>query len=216
MAAPPPSNFPAYPVAQKERKAKGGRKKLLVGLAVAVVVLLGAGAAVFFATSKSTTTYTAEQCRQPGPPDDKGFTGCLRQLAGKVADTSQCGPGMGNGQIAPPAGENFGVSVTCSAPALAGAQVSYVHGFSAATLKEYTDRLLNSAGGDQVQAEWKGNGLAGRYSSAAGKASSVLVFTVSDRPLAGIVYQVNTTDQPAATTPSKLADYFEQNIQPGD
>ncbi|WP_158888767.1 Hsp70 family protein [Amycolatopsis anabasis] len=211
-----PSNFPTYPVA-KESESKGNRKKLLIGIAAAVVVLLGAGAAfLFLSPSASTTTYSADECKQPGQADDKGFTGCLRQLAGKIADTSQCSAGFGNGQIAPPSGENFGVSSTCSAPALAGAQISYIHGFSAGALKEYTDRLLNSAGGDLVEADWKGNGLQGRYSSAAGKGSSVLVFTASDRPLAGIIYQVNNTDQPAASTPSQLADYFEQNIQPGE
>ncbi|WP_020671618.1 Hsp70 family protein [Amycolatopsis nigrescens] len=210
-----PSNFPSYPVAGGA-KTGGNRRKLLIGIAAAVVVLLGAGAAIFFTSTSSATTYTAAECQQPGSPDDKGFTGCLRQLAGKIADEAQCGAGMGNGQIAPPAGEDFGVAATCSAPALAGAQLSYVHGHSAASLKEYTDRLLASAGGDRVEAEWKGNGLQGRYATAAGKTSSVLVFTASDRPLAGIIYQVNGTDQPTASSPSDLADYFERTVQPGD
>ena len=70
----------------------------------------------------------------------------------------------------------------------------------AETLKQYTDGLLTSAGGDRTEADWAGNGLKGHYSSAAGKTSAVLVFTVADRPLAGFIYQLNSNDQAAATT----------------
>ncbi|HJQ48672.1 MAG TPA: Hsp70 family protein [Amycolatopsis sp.] len=208
---PAPSNFPGFPVG----KPKKSRKKLVVGAAAVIVLLLAAGLAVLlWPSSSSATTYTAQDCAQPGQPDGKGFTGCLRQLAGKIADTSQCATGAGSGDIAPPAGQNLGVLTTCSAPALAGAQITYVHGTSAATIKSYTDRLLGSVGGDQVQAQWKGNGLTGSYASAAGQTSAVLVFTVTDRPLAGVIYQKTGSGQ-APFTPSKLADYFEQTVQPG-
>jgi hypothetical protein len=90
-----------------------------------------------------------------------------------------------------------------------------VQGTSADELKKYTDGLLSSAGGDRTEADWAGNGLKGRYSSAAGQASAVLVFTVADRPLVGFIYQLNSSDQAAATTPGTLADYFEQSVQPG-
>ena len=43
-----------------------------------------------------------------------------------------------------------------------------------------------------------------------------LVFTVSDRPLVGFIYQLNSGDQAAAATPGTLADYFEQSVQPGE
>src|SRR5207249_2893858 len=80
----------------------------------------------------------------------KGFTGCLRQLAGTIAG-GQCAAGAGSGDIAPPSGPNIGVLTTCSAPALAGAQITYLHGTSAATVKESTERLLSVVGGNQVQ-----------------------------------------------------------------
>ncbi|OXM61685.1 Hsp70 family protein [Amycolatopsis vastitatis] len=211
-----PSNFPTYsPPDQGEPKPKpGGKKKLVIGIAAAVVVVLAAGLTFFLTSSSSVTTYTAEQCKKPGHADDRGFTGCLRQLAGKIADTGDCKPGMGNGPAAP--AQQIGVSSTCSAPGRAGTQVTYVHGDDAATLKQYTDGLLASAGGDRTEADWGGNGLKGHYSSAAGKTSAVLVFTVSDRPLAGFIYQLNTSDQAQATTPGTLADYFEQSVQPGE
>jgi actin-like ATPase involved in cell morphogenesis len=209
-----PANFPTYSPAGRETETKGGsRKKLVIGLAAALVVLLAAGAVYFFTSSSSVTTYTADQCRQPGQVDDKGLTGCLRQLAGKIADTGDCKAGMGNGPAATT--EKLGVSSTCSAPGRAGTQVTYLQGTSADILKQYTDQLLLSAGGDRTNSQWKGNGLDGEYSSAAGKNTAVLVFTVSDRPLAGFIYQVSSSDQAAVTTPGALADYFETSIQPG-
>jgi actin-like ATPase involved in cell morphogenesis len=210
---PAPSNFPSYPPAAEPKR---GRKRPIIAIAAVIVVLLAAGLTYLLwpSSSSATTTFSADECGQPGQVDSKGFTGCLRQLAGKIADTSQCVAGAGSGDIAPPSGQNIGVLTTCSAPALAGAQLTYVHGTSAATLKEYTDRLLSSVGGDQVQAPWKGNGLTGSYSSAGGKTSAVLVFTVTDRPLAGIVYQKTGSGQTASTA-SQLADYFEQTVQPG-
>jgi hypothetical protein len=214
VQAPAPSNFPAYsPAAEKAEPKPGGKKKLLIGIAVAVVVVLAAGLTVFFTSSSSVTTYTADQCKTPGQADDKGFTGCLRQLAGKIADTGDCKPGMGNGPAAPE--QSLGVSSTCSAPGRAGTQVTYVQGEEAGVLKQYTDGLLTSAGGDRTEADWGGNGLKGHYSSAAGRTSAVLVFTVSDRPLLGFIYQLNSSDQAAATTPGTLADYFEASVQPG-
>ncbi|MDT7805298.1 MAG: hypothetical protein QOI78_8731 [Actinomycetota bacterium] len=214
VQAPAPSNFPAYsPAADKAEPKPGGKKKLLIGIAVAVVVLLAAGLTFFLTSSSSVATYTADQCKTPGQADDKGLTGCLRQLAGKIADTGDCKPGMGNGPAAP--AESLGVSSTCSAPGRAGTQVTYVQGDSADALKQYTDGLLTSAGGDRTEADWGGNGLTGHYASAAGRTSAVLVFTVSDRPLAGFIYQLNSSDQAAATTPGTLADYFESSVQPG-
>jgi actin-like ATPase involved in cell morphogenesis len=212
---PMPSNFPAYsPAPEKAEPKPGGKKKLLLGVAAAVVVLLAAGLTFVLTSSSSVPTYTADQCRTPGQSDANGLTGCLRQLAGKIAGTGDCKPGMGSGPAAPP--QSLGAASTCSAPGRAGTQVTYVHGDSADALKQYTDGLLASAGGDRTEADWGGNGLKGHYSSAAGKTSAVLVFTVSDRPLAGFIYQLNTSDQAQVTTPGTLADYFEASVQPGE
>ncbi|MGW4484640.1 Hsp70 family protein [Amycolatopsis sp. NPDC004368] len=213
-AGPAPSNFPTYsPAPATAAPKKKSRAKLWIGVAVAVVVLVAAGLTVFLTSSSSVRTYTADQCRTPGQADAQGLTGCLRQLAGQIADTGGCRPGMGNGPAAP--AQSLGATSTCAAPGRAGTQVTYVQGTSAAVLKQYTDGLLASAGGDRVEAAWKGNGLEGHYSSAAGQNAAVLVFTVSDRPLVGFIYQVNSAGQGAAPTPGTLADYFEQSVQPG-
>ncbi|GAB3381282.1 Hsp70 family protein [Amycolatopsis echigonensis] len=208
--SPAPSNFPTYTPATPEKKS---RTKLWIGIAAAVVVVLAAGLTVFLTTKGSSVkTYTAEECRTPGQVDSSGMTGCMRQLAGKVADNGGCAPGMGNGPAAP--AKSLGTAATCAAPGRAGTQVTYVQGQSAAELKQYTDGLLASAGGDRTEADWKGNALEGHYAAAAGQSSAVLVFTVKDRPLVGFLYQVNSGGQTA--TPGALADYFEQNVQPGE
>ncbi|MEC3974027.1 Hsp70 family protein [Amycolatopsis sp. H20-H5] len=211
--APAPTNFPTYSLAESKPKA-GTKKKLTIGIIVAVVLALAAGATIFLTASSGVTTYTADQCKTPGQADDKGLTGCLRQLTGKIADTGDCKPGMGNGPATPQ--ESLGVTSTCSAPGRAGTQVTYLQSNDAAKLKQYTDGLIASAGGDTTTADWQGNGLTGKYASAAGRTSAVLVFTVSDRPLLGFIYQVNSSDQAQATTPGALADYFEKSVQPGE
>ncbi|PRX49560.1 Hsp70 protein [Prauserella shujinwangii] len=213
---PPAPGYAAYPRVP-ERSVARRRRWPFVAAAVAAVALLGGGAAVYLAASASSvTTYPAAECREPGPADAQGFTGCLRQLAGDVAEAGQCGPGMGTGPAAAANAAELGVTVTCPAPGLAGAQITYLHGTSADTLERYTDGLLNRTGGDQVRARWRGNALEGRYSAAAGRTSSVLVFSVDDRPLAGFVYQVDVTGQGESATPSELADYFERHVQPGE
>ncbi|ASR39596.1 molecular chaperone Hsp70 [Prauserella marina] len=212
---PAAANFPSYPAAKKT--GDGKRRKLLIGVAVAAVVLLGAGAAFLFLPSSTGTTYAAEECKQPGETDEQGFTGCLRQLAGTIAETGQCGPGTGSGPAAASNEEELGITVTCAAPGLASAQVTYLQGTSSDVLKRYTDGLLSrTGGGDQVQADWKGNALEGSYSASAGRNSSVLVFTVKDRPLSGFIYQVNGSGDGEVSTPGKLADYFERTVQPGE
>ncbi|SFB37537.1 Hsp70 protein [Amycolatopsis marina] len=208
--------FPTYPAAQQSGSGRS-KGKTLIGVAAVLVVLVAAGATYLLTRSPSVQTHTAQECQQPGEVDESGFTGCLRQLAGSVADDNGCTPGMGTGPAAAADQESLGVSVTCSTPGLAGAQVTYLHGGSAEDLERYTNGLLNRTGGaDVVRADWRGNALDGSYSAAGGRDSSVLVFRVQDRPLAGFIYQVNSTGQESATAPAALADYFEQHIQPGE
>ncbi|MGH3517848.1 MAG: hypothetical protein ACRDQ7_10625 [Haloechinothrix sp.] len=84
-------------------------------MAVAAVLLIAVLAMVFFPFG-SPTTYSAGECRQPGAADEAGFTGCLRQRAGVVAD-GQCSPGMATG----PAGGRYAAAAgnTMSVPTFA-------------------------------------------------------------------------------------------------
>ncbi|WP_024877186.1 Hsp70 family protein [Saccharomonospora piscinae] len=215
-ASAPTAQFPSVPARSSGGGGKRGRTAWLVA-SVAAVVLLGGVAAFVFWPSGSATTHTAQQCASPGTPDQQGFTGCLRQLAGTVPDGNSCAPGTGTGAAAAANEDDLGTTVTCSAPGLPGAQITYLHAASRDAIEQYTDGLLSrTGGGDQVQAAWEGNGLAGRYAASAGRNSSVVVFTVDDRPLAGFVYQVNVTGEGEVTPPDEMADYFERTVQPGE
>lgn len=198
-------------------RVRGGkRKKLLVGgVAAAVVVLLGLGGVFYFITvSGSVPTYAAGECAEPGNPDSDGFTGCMRQLAGDIADDDQCESGTGSGPAA--AGDDLGATVTCPAPGLSGGQVTYVHGESSESVENYMVRLLNAIGGDeQIRAKWQGNALTGKYVSESGGRSAVLAFRAADRPVAGFIYQVDSDGSRDMKPATELGDYFEHRIQPG-
>lgn len=211
------AQFPAVPKDRGEKQKRRKRTGWLVAVAVVVVAVLGGGAAWLFWPSSSVTTYSAEECKEPGETDEQGFTGCMRQLAGHVAQNNECAPGTGTGAAAAANEEQLGATVTCSAPGLAGAQITYLHASSTDVIQEYTDGLISrTGGGDLVQAAWKGNGLSGRYTASGGRTASVIVFTVDDRPLAGFVYQINITGEGGATPANDMADYFEQVVQPGE
>ncbi|EIF00023.1 Hsp70 family protein [Saccharomonospora glauca] len=208
-----PANFPSVPKTGGTKKRTG----LIAAVAVGAVAVLGGVATWLFWPSSSAETYAASECGQPGTPDEQGFTGCMRQLAGTVPRDNNCAPGTGTGPAAAANEEELGVTVTCSAPGLPGAQITYLHSASEGAIEQYLDGLLTrTGGGEQVQAEWQGNGLSGRYAASAGRNSSVVVFTVDDRPLAGFVYQVNLTGEGETTSANAMADYFENTVQPGE
>ncbi|SDC47539.1 Hsp70 family protein [Actinokineospora iranica] len=190
----PQANFPTPP--RPEQAAKPGRSKVpLVVAAIVVVALAAVGG--FFLIKPGDDLPTAAECRTEGAKDGQGFTPCLRQLAGDVADGGQCAPGDG------PA------DVTCSLPesyrvdyAQVGSQ-DEARGILEAELGAKTD-------GDHVLADWRGNGLDGSYRAGVSGDSGVLVFTVKDRPLVG--WLSRTRD---GVSPDALADFFAANVQPG-
>lgn len=212
-----PANFPPYAPSGEQPKPGGGKRALLIGAAaLAVVAVLVTGGLLLFNPAASTETYTAAQCETPGSTDGKGFTGCLRQLAGDIAGNANlnCDAEV-TGPLVPE--EKFGPMVECTPPKLPGGHLLYMHAESAEKLESYTDAQLSAvAGGDRVTAGWDGNALNGDYVAVAGASKAMLVFTVKDRPLLGVIMQDNGYD-PNVTlkTPDQLADYFSERVQPG-
>jgi hypothetical protein len=66
----------------------------------------------------------------------------------------------------------------------------------------------------KVKASWKGNGLSGDYEALAASGVGVVVFTVSDRPLVGVL-TAPATSAPGSLTAAKAAGAFERSVQPG-
>jgi actin-like ATPase involved in cell morphogenesis len=192
----------AFPVPAPNPQAKPGRRKLLVGVAAVVALALVAVGAVFL-LRPSNDLPTAESCQQKGDTDSEGFSECLRQLAGTLADNSGCEK----------AKAGSGADVSCSLPD--NYQVNYAHVASVPDARELANTELGTmTEGDHVQAEWRGNGLDGRWRAGVSGGTGVLVFTVQDRPLVG---WLTRTELRAADdfTPDVLGDYFTDHVQPG-
>ncbi|WP_018686249.1 Hsp70 family protein [Actinokineospora enzanensis] len=186
-------HFPTPPRAPAPVKKRSRRTPVLIAVSVVVALLAAGGGYLYF---KGDNLPTAESCQNKGTADGTGFTDCLRQLAGTVADGGQCHTGES------PA------DVTC---ALADSYtVNYAQFGSLDQAKQLFDTELTPlTAGDHVAADWRGNGLEGAYRAGTGDDGGVLVFTVKDRPLVGWLTHGKTV------TPDALADYFIAHVQPG-
>lgn len=225
QASPPPLGALAAPVAApgthaghdapSSRLVQLVRRSPLVlaGAAAGVLVLLIATIAVVATNATSAGQPAAEQCL-PGQPqgrDVQGFTPCLRQLAGAVPTTRNCVPGWQ--QPVDGLRELSGTVVSCAGTP-DGSMVVYTQAESVEAAQARADLLLSFHGveTDAVAANWAGNGLSGEYRAVTSLSHGSLVFTVSDRPLVGLLLVPNTTKQ---LRPENLADTFERDIQPG-
>jgi len=200
IMGPPNTAFPAQSAPTPQ--AKPGRRKLLIGVAAVVALAVVAVGAVFLLRPSSELP-TADSCQQKGDTDSEGFSQCLRQLAGPIADNSDCKK----------AKADSGADVSC--PLSENYQVNYAHVASVPDAQELANTELGTmTDGDHVQAEWQGNGLDGRWRAGVSGGTGVLVFTVKDRPLVG---WLTRTELRAADdfTPDVLGDYFADHVQPG-
>ena len=184
-----------YPAQQQfpQQKQAGGKKPLLIGAAVLVVLALAAVAAIVY-WPRTDDLPTAQDCQQAGSVDAKGLTPCLRQLAGTVAD-KDCHSASGSGAVVAECALDDGFTVTYSQGA-------------GSVQDDVDDQLAGTQGRPRVEADWKGNGLDGRYQAATTADAGVLVFTVKDRPIYGVLKK-DGVEAP------ELADYFESKVQPG-
>ncbi|HET6394133.1 MAG TPA: Hsp70 family protein [Blastococcus sp.] len=204
-AGPPPvfpQPIPPVPPPVGPPPARSGRRKVWLGVAAALVLAIVAVGAVFLLRPTDELP-TAADCQQKGQTDGQGFSQCLRQLAGTVADSDECRP----------AEADSGADVSCGLPE--DYQVSYAHVASVDdAAKVANTQLGNMNEGDHVEADWRGNGLAGRFRAGVSGGTGMLVFTVEDRPLVG---WLSKTELRASDdfTPDSLADFFADNVQPG-
>ncbi|MBB5156247.1 Hsp70 family protein [Saccharopolyspora phatthalungensis] len=208
VVAPPRPHF------QQSAAEPDSRRNLLIGLgAVAAVAVIVAIVAIVVRATGGTNAPSAAECQQPGTIDAKGFTPCLRNLAGDVPEHSNCAPGWQ--RIMPGLRELGGSVVSCSiGNPNEGTQIVYTQLDTQEAAQRRADLLLefNGVTSDQVEAEWSGNGLSGTYRAVTSDTFGTVVFTVDDRPLVGMVLKPNDKKQ---LDPNTMADEFEQTIQPG-
>ncbi|WP_436495770.1 Hsp70 family protein [Actinokineospora sp. HUAS TT18] len=192
----PAATFPLqgnFPTPPRQQADKSGKNKVLMavgGLVVAALAVVGG-----FFVFKPAGVPSAESCAAKAAADDKGFTECLRQLAGGVPDKNSC--------------QSSDAGVVCTLPD--SYQVTYAHTGSVDDARKVWDEELGKVPeGEHVVADWRGNGFDGRLRAGVKGDTGVLVFTVKDRPLVGTL-----TAKGDGLSPDKLADFFAANVQPG-
>ncbi|MGM1064099.1 Hsp70 family protein [Saccharothrix sp. Mg75] len=200
--APQQFNFPS--TTPRAAKKKPNRNVLVaVGAAVAVA-LAGVGGWLAFGGEG---VPSAQDCKTDTEQDDKGFTKCLRRLAGAVPDTGTCKaggtPGVG--------GVNGIKGTVVSCAVKDDYSVQYVLTETTTGAEQGAVAVVRSLKSDVVEARWAGNGFAGKYQAAADGGLGLLVFTVEGRPLLGIM----TKSGGGELTADEVADFFEGSVQPG-
>jgi actin-like ATPase involved in cell morphogenesis len=201
------AQFPQLAVPAPAPASKGASKATMVALgAIVLVALVVLGG--FLVASPSRFPSAADCSGTPGSPDGKGFTNCTRQLAGPVADQGDCQAGYDGSGVA----VTGLASVTCH---IDGRTVVYTR---TASLEERDVKVRDLIDGytnaTKIRALWAGNGLRGEYQAVAVSGVGVVAFTVSDRPLVGVLTAPATAD-PGSLTAAKAAETFEHSVQPG-
>ncbi|MFD1152558.1 Hsp70 family protein [Saccharothrix hoggarensis] len=199
-------NFPSVTPRPQERSGKKApNRTVLLAAGAAVVLALAVVGGIFAFGGEGVPS--AQDCKSDTRLDDKGFTECLRRLAGTVPDTSTCKaggtPGVG--------GVNGikGTVVSCSVKD--DYSVQYVLTETVVGAQHGAEAVVRSLKTDVVEAQWAGNGLIGKYRAAADGGLGLLVFTANDLPLLGIV----TKSGGEELTADQVADFFESSVQPG-
>jgi hypothetical protein len=199
-------NFPTVgPRAQAEPERKKPNRTVLISASAAVVLVLAVVGGFFLLNGQSVPS--AQECKSDTQQDDKGFTECLRLLAGTIPDTSTCKaggtPGVG--------GVNGIKGTVVSCAVKDDYSVQYVLTETVVGAQHGAEAVVRSLKTDLVEAQWAGNGLTGKYRAAADGGLGLLVFTADDLPLLGIV----TKSGGEELTADQVADFFEAAVQPG-
>ena len=187
-------------------------------IATAVVaVLVIAVVSIIIATSGGGGTAGGADCDNHDV-DDKGFTACMRELAGAVVEHNDCQKGAAN----PLGGEAIETpgATTASCSMADDYTAMYMHFDKGDDAKTYMDAIKQqfknlggtTGGSDPEEGNWDGGDLAGTYYSIdLGYGNGVLVFQVDDSPVAGVLMHISTTGEGEAD----MKDYFNQHVKPG-
>ncbi|TWP44502.1 Hsp70 family protein [Lentzea tibetensis] len=205
VTGPQQFHFPAA-VGPQPPKPSGANKKVLIGIGAALVLVIAIVGGVM-ALNRSNLP-SADECKEDVTQDAKGFTSCLRQLAGAVPDGGSCE----SAQSAQVSGmdEIKGTVVNCEVKD--GYAVQYILTETVTGASSNADAVVKTFNTDRVEADWSGNGLEGQYKAAADNGVGVLVFTVKDRPMFGILTK---SGEDTELSPDDVAQFFETTVQPG-
>ncbi|HEY7593193.1 MAG TPA: Hsp70 family protein [Actinophytocola sp.] len=211
MASGPQFGPPPPPAAP----AKSNRGWYIATAVVAVLVI--AVVSIIIATSGSGGgTAGGADCGNHDV-DGKGFTECMRKLAGAVPEHNDCNKGATN----PLGGEAIETpgATTASCTMSDDFTVMYMHFDKGDDAKTYVDAIkqqfenLGTTTGSPKEGDWDGDGMSGTYFAIdLGYGNGVLVFQLNDSPVAGVLMHIST--DPSAGD-SAMKDYFDQHVKPG-
>jgi hypothetical protein len=209
----PPRPVSAQFIGHQPAPAKSSSRKPLVVLGAIIAVAVVAVAVTFFMTSRGGGGggVAADQCTDK-TPDDKGFSQCMRTLAGKVVENNDCQSGVvmptgGNAIPAPGA-----TAATCQLDG--GYTIFYYHFSSPEIAEQNVDAFLSAFSKSKDEADsgdWSGGGLAGKYYAIdLFGGIGAMMFTVKDSPLMGTLMKLSTD-----SSGQSLTDYFNEHVKPG-
>ncbi|HEV7648359.1 MAG TPA: Hsp70 family protein [Actinophytocola sp.] len=199
--------------------ARSSNRGWYIATAVVAVLVIGV-VSILIATSASGGGGTAggADCDN-SDADAKGFTECMRQLAGAVVENNDCSKGAKN----PLGGEAIETpgATTASCAMSDDYTVMYMHFGKGDDAKTYTDAIKQqfenlggtTGGAKPEEGDWSGDGLSGTYYSIdLGYGNGVLVFQVGESPVAGVLMHISTD---ATASSSGIKDFFDQHVKPG-
>ena len=207
---PPPPPAPA---------ARSSNRGWYIATAVVAVLVIGVVSILLATSGGGGGGSGGEADCSSTDADSKGFTECMRQLAGAVVDHNDCSTGaknpLGGDAIETPGATTASCSMADDYTAM------YMHFDKDDDAKTYMDAIkqqFKSLGGttgssDPEEGDWSADGMAGTYYSIdLGYGNGVLVFQVNDSPVAGVLMHISTDPSAGAT---KMTDYFDKHVKPG-
>jgi hypothetical protein len=212
---------------QQPQQRRSTNKPWYIAAALVAVVVV-AVVSIIIATSgdSGTGTVAGVDCSDR-QPDGNGFSECMREVAGAVAEKNDCAAGatgLGSEPIETPGATtatcklddtrsvmymHFGDSTKADGSKMTGLE----------TAEQYTTTVLqqlDSTGtGEPKKGEWSGDGLSGTY-NAIGIAggSGIVLFSVDDSPITGLFVNFDTESTTSGNV-DDLVSYFEDHIEPG-
>jgi Hsp70 protein len=213
-AGPQPSFTPPAPPAPKRSSNKGW---YIATAVVAVVVIATVSILVAVSGGGGGNTAGGADCSDR-TADDKGFSECMRKLAGAVPDKNDCEKGAKNPLTGGAIDTPGATTASCSMPD--DYTVMYMHFDNSDQSQQYLDTIKSSfenlgggTGSKPEEGDWSGDGLSGSfYSIDVGYGTGLLVFQVKDSPVAGALIRTSTDTSGGG---SGIKDYFEQHVKPG-
>ncbi|MBM7776388.1 actin-like ATPase involved in cell morphogenesis [Actinokineospora baliensis] len=195
-----PTPVQHQPLPLPPQPQRNSNKTWYVAAAVVAVLVIGIVSVIIATSGGSTVTADCGDTTT----DEQGFTPCIREIAGPVADhncdTGTNIPGAGDLDSA------GAVAVTCKPGN--GYYVLYYQFPSEGLVDTNIDAAFSALGEQSQSGDWDGGGKSGKYQYAEiTGGASLLMFSVADTPVMGTVMALPGSDD--------VLSFFNEHVKPG-